>query len=182
MQGYFEIAGECGVITIGVWNTIVEHLTLTTARTDDGTGGNFTVFVKNLSGFIQINGRQVPGDDQIAHIKTTVAGLFDKVTSEPNTFEFSHSNPEILLERIREKAREREKASTFSWEIDDTPICSAEPPGQKLCNNDRNEAYCCTTIGFTPDGAWPSPAYDSFVADGQYPPQYNDKLGTDPLK
>lgn len=42
------------------------------------------------------------------------------------------------------------------------------------------EIYCSS--GFTPDGAWPDPAYDNFVADGQYPPHVDESLGKNPLK
>ena len=195
LQGYFEITDIVigSVPTIGEWNTIVEHLTLTIARVDEGTEGSFTVFVKNLWGFVQINGRQCPGADQWKQIKDTVAGLFEKVTSEP--YERTNDartpkeraddamNANRILELIRERRGKRKDVPISPWD-ENTPICSADSvTGRKLCSSDNGrEAYCCSNIGFTPDGAWPDPAYYNYVADGQYPPQCNDKLGTDPLK
>ena len=60
LQGYFEIT-RIQTMLVGEWNVIVEHLDLTISAVSMHSEGSFTIFVNHLWGFIQINGRQLPG-------------------------------------------------------------------------------------------------------------------------
>ena len=151
LQGYFEIQMPVGIPEIGVWNTIVEHLTLTITA-GDRSENPFDPYVDNLWGFIQINGPRSPNKDQWKHIRVTLAGLFEKVTSEPK--EPIH-DAEVLLEKIREKRREELSIDGIPYPIS-PPICSGYDSVPK-------DAFCLSK-------------------ESTYPIQKDDRLGRNPLK